>query len=469
MANQQQVYAINKNTYKLEYGSANLHLLKEQLKQDNKNEEDYLILGDFDMKHVSRIVYVDGDCIYNNVDFWRNRAVSLLDDYDSHTVVDVLGLPVAKDRYQVELNINQSRIASIEGISGEVLYNIEVAGEFISLFKEESVYTEFVNITPDELMAKLAPVVTALNTGSFREAKHIIQQMEKDSFLTEERIAKYVAMMDAADAIEYATSDETLFTTDNEPDDVVDDVYTRTYGKFKSDKKRSVKYILPQIDTEDKIIYLIRHSERVSDTSTSGDLTDNGVTLARNFGNMLVNGYETSSGNVNCEPNDAHYFSTDFARTKHTAQAIAEARGDTDYSSSTYENITLLDDLICGDKFWKGANTDLLKKYGYKPDQLSAEQLQSLGVSSVEEAIEKRQNEFEEITQQLIKLADKRLNVMITHDYFLYTYTGAAMYTDETCTDKDSVCGTQNYLDGVVIIIHTADKTYEIYPVDCTP
>ena len=94
-----------------------------------------------------------------------------------------------------------------------MLYNIEVAGEFISLFKEESVYTKFVNITPDELMAKLAPVVTALNTGSFREAKHIIQQMEKDSFLTEERITKYVAMMDAADAIEYASDEECLYTS----------------------------------------------------------------------------------------------------------------------------------------------------------------------------------------------------------------------------------------------------------------
>jgi len=210
-----QVYAINKKTYMLEYGSANLYLLRDKLKADGKNEIDYLIVGDLNMKHVSRITYVDGKCVYNNVDFWKNDAVNILEDYDEHTVIDFLGATVNKDRFQIELNNNQSRISGIEGVPGEVLYNIEVASEFISLFKEETVYTEFVNITPDELMAKLAPVVTALTTGSFREAKHAIQSMEYDSFLTEERVAKYVAMMDAADAITYATTEDFFYTAEN--------------------------------------------------------------------------------------------------------------------------------------------------------------------------------------------------------------------------------------------------------------
>ncbi len=211
-----QVYAINKKTYMLEYGSANLYLLRDKLKADGKNEIDYLIVGDLNMKHVSRITYVDGKCVYNNVDFWKNDAVNILEDYDEHTVIDFLGAAVNKDRFQIELNNNQSRISGIEGVPGEVLYNIEVASEFISLFKEETVYTEFVNITPDELMIKLAPVVTALITGSFREAKHAIQAMEYDSFLTEERVAKYVAMMDAADAIEYASEEKRIYAASTE-------------------------------------------------------------------------------------------------------------------------------------------------------------------------------------------------------------------------------------------------------------
>jgi broad specificity phosphatase PhoE len=463
-------YAVDKETNLVKYSAGNLYLLRHVFDLYKDDINNYTILEESGMKVVSRIVYVDGECVYNSKSFWlSDRPAEILDEYGNHEVIDFLGNPVNDLRFKIEMDNNQSRLAAIEDRSGQVVYNIEIGQEMIALFKEECIVTDFKTITPLDIAAKLSSAYSLVLTGSFREAGTLFSQIEEDEFLTKERKQKYMDMLAAADAIEYATSGEFLFTAEHVPDDIVDEVYARTYGKFTSEKKRSVKYILPQIDSEDKIIYLIRHSERGSDTSTSGDLTDNGVTLARNFGNMLVNGYSTSSGNVNCEPNNAHYFSTDFARTKHTAQAIAEARGDTDYSSSTYENITLLDDLICGDKFWKGANTDSLKKYGYKPDQLYAEQLQSLGVSSVEEAIEKRQNEFEQITQQMIKLADKRLNVMITHDYFLYTYTGAAMYTDDTCTDKDSVCGTQNYLDGVVIIIHTADKTYEIYPVDCTP
>ena len=332
--------------------------------------------------------------------------------------------------------------------------------------------TDFQGITPLQIAAKLGNIFPLILTGSFREAKTLFLALETDPFITEERKQKYINMLDAADAIEYADSSEYLFTTEDLQK--IEDTFQRVYTMFTSEKKRTVKYILPQIAEDDQIIYLIRHSERGSDTSTEGDLTENGITLAQNLGKVLKDGFSFDSSNgtkytVSCEANNVHYFSTDFARTKHTAQVIAETRGDTDYSSLTYENITLIDDLICGDKFWPDAHTSDLKKYAYKPEELTSEQLESLGVSTVEEAIEKRQTDFENITQALIKLADKRLNVMITHDYFLYTYLGAAMYTDPTCTDKESVCGTVNYLDGAIIIIHPDERTYEVYPVDCTP
>lgn len=53
-------------------------------------------------------------------------------------------------------------------------------------------------------------------TGSFREAKSIIQGLEPDPFLTEERKQKYIDMLDAADAIEYASDDELIFDTDEQ-------------------------------------------------------------------------------------------------------------------------------------------------------------------------------------------------------------------------------------------------------------
>lgn len=464
-----QFYAVNKQTEKVAHTAASLALIKARMQELGEEEEDFYILQDIDMKYISRVVYVDGECVYNNKDFWTKEAPAVLENFNEHEVKDFMGKAVDFYRFTTEYNSNTSRIAAIDGVAGEVDYNITVGNEFISLFREECIFTDFQAVTPLDIAQKLLTVISLVQTGSFREAKIVLKTVEPDAFLTTERLKKYEDMLDAADAITYATAEDFFYTAADITEEQLEETYQRIYGMFTSEKKRSVKYILPQIAEDDKIIYLIRHSERGSDTSQNGDLTDNGITLAQNFGKLITHGFETSSGNVNCEPNDAHYFSTDFARTKHTAQVIAETRGDTDYASPTYENITLIDDLICGDKFWSEAHTSDLKKYAYKPEELTSEQLESLGVSTVEEAIEKRQTDFENITQALIKLADKRLNVMITHDYFLYTYLGAAMYTDPTCTDKESVCGTVSYLDGVVIIIHPDEKTYEVYPVDCTP
>ena len=200
-------YAVNKETGVLYCSSANLFLLKQFLTDTKQNIDDYLILEDLNMKHISRIVYVDNKCIYNNVDFWRNHCREILEDYESHSVVDFLGKPVSKDRYNIELNSNQSRISAIEDRAGEVCYNIEVGNEFISLFREECIFTDFETISPLQIAQKLQAVISLVQTGSFREAKAVLKTVENDEFLTEERIQKYIDMLDAADSIEYATEE----------------------------------------------------------------------------------------------------------------------------------------------------------------------------------------------------------------------------------------------------------------------
>ena len=208
-------YAVNKETGILYCSAANLFLLKQFLTDTKQNIDDYLILEDLNMKHISRIVYVDNKCIYNNVDFWRNHCREILEDYESHNVVDFLGKPVSKDRYNIELNSNQSRISAIEDRAGEVCYNIEIGNEFISLFREECIFTDFESVTPLEIAQKLMAVISLVQTGSFREAKMVLKTIENDAFLTPERIQKYEDMLDAADAITYAT-DENFFYTAQE-------------------------------------------------------------------------------------------------------------------------------------------------------------------------------------------------------------------------------------------------------------
>ena len=159
------------------------------------------------MKYVSRITYVDGVCIYNNREYWTKTAVQeplTLENYSEHEVLDFMGNPVSYDRYVDEFNNNMNRLVSLDGIAGEVEYNETVGKEFIGLFREECIKTKFEGITPLEIGLKLEQVISLVQTGAFREAKQVLQTIETDPFLTEERIAKYIAMMDAADVIEYA-------------------------------------------------------------------------------------------------------------------------------------------------------------------------------------------------------------------------------------------------------------------------
>lgn len=207
-----QYYAIEKATQKIAYQSASLFLLKDIIKYDKKNIDDFLITEEMNMKYLSRIVYVDGECVYNNKDFWTKEAPTILKEFEEHEALDFMGKPVDKIRFETEFNSNSSRIANIDGVAGEVDYNITVGNEFISLFREECIFTDFQTVTPLDIAQKLLTVISLVQTGSFREAKMVLKTVEPDAFLTTERLKKYEDMLDAADAITYATAEDYFYT-----------------------------------------------------------------------------------------------------------------------------------------------------------------------------------------------------------------------------------------------------------------
>ena len=208
------IFVIKKTNWMLQGQFGNLKLAKDWLEKTGLIEEDFYITQDLNMKYISRIVYVDGKCVYNNKQFWTVDVYKdqILDNYEEHEILDFMGLPVDKYRFEVELNTNLTRLNSIDGIAGEVEYNIEIGNEFIALFREECVKTDFKTITPLEIAQKLAPIISLVQTGSFREAKQVLQTIENDQFLTIERVQKYIDMMDSADAIEYATEEDFYYT-----------------------------------------------------------------------------------------------------------------------------------------------------------------------------------------------------------------------------------------------------------------
>ena len=492
-----QIYAIDKETSAIAFIAANLELLKEKLAETGKQIDDYLILGDIGMKYVSRIVYVDGNCIYNNCDYWLNHGNEILDDYDKHKVKDILGNDVGIVRYRTELDSNVTRIVQIDGRPGEVVYNIAVANEMIALFKEECILTKFTGITPLEIAAKLAQAYTLVLTGSFREAKTIFQALETDPFLTEARKKKYIDMLDAADSIEYATEDELIFTTEpesnEEPETPVEPdpelvEYVRTYLMDQSDtmtKEHTFYYAAliqdpakpassgkPWLSEGDKLIYVIRHADRDSDSSSSADINSTGVAHAKSIGEQLAYGHAPSSSYSNCTilfaTNDVHYFTNELTRCKHTAQCIALGRGDTDSSADDYSGITEEADLLYGYRYLKSrpssGTTELLKRYCNSPDSLSADDLGYIGVETVDEAKTKLVSDTEQFINEIINKADKSLNFFITSDYFVGCMQAGVTNRQYDQSNNDPWV---NWCSGVAIVVHP-DNTYDAFAVKCS-
>lgn len=210
------IYVLTKDATKIVGSFSSLKTAKDLL--GDNIVDNYLVLGELNMEYVSRITMVDNVYIYNNKKFWTSDITDILENYDQHTVTDILGKAVSKERFETEYYSNLSRINSIDGRPGQIQYNMEVGQEFISLFREECILTNFTkeaDTSPMIIFSKLDTVINMLQIGGFREARqYLIAYRDKirDDFLTNERIDKYIAMLNAADAIEYATEEDYFYT-----------------------------------------------------------------------------------------------------------------------------------------------------------------------------------------------------------------------------------------------------------------
>lgn len=214
------IYVLNKENFKFIGRFDNMKFAKEMLNKEGILEDECIFTEDIGMKYVSRIVEVDDKVVYMNKDWWTKEAPSIIEDYENHKVYDFIEVskpedertPVSLDRFKRELYQNIGRINAIDGVAGEVNYNISVGSDFISLFREECIFTDFQSVTPLEIAQKLMAVISLVQTGSFREAKLVLKTVENDAFLTPERIQKYEDMLDSADAITYATAEDYFYT-----------------------------------------------------------------------------------------------------------------------------------------------------------------------------------------------------------------------------------------------------------------
>lgn len=205
------IYVLNKENFKFIGRFDNMKFAKEMLNKEGILEDECIFTEDIGMKYVSRIVEVDGKVIYMNKDWWSKEAPSIIKDYENHKVYDFIEVskpenerkPVSLDRFKRELYQNIDRINAIDGVAGEVDYNISVGSDFIALFREMCVITLFEEITPLQIAEKTANIIPLILTGSFKEAIVLIQHLDVDEFLTQERLNLFINMLKSADSIDY--------------------------------------------------------------------------------------------------------------------------------------------------------------------------------------------------------------------------------------------------------------------------
>ena len=229
---------------------------------------------------------------------------------------------------------------------------------------------------------------------------------------------------------------------------------------------------LADMSSTDKLILLIRHAERGSDTSKQGDITEQGAADATSAGENIRDGRtpSTTSNVIDCDPNDTTYHSTDYVRCMHTAQLIAAARYDTDWDESDYSDIDITNALsyIDGDAFIahpenlpSSGTHDLIRNYCYNPSQLSSTELSDIFGTTEADAWDKIQNDAYNFLKHIFGLSTKRLNVFVTHDHYIAPMVAVAI-------NKHSDYGTTSTwpdpLHGVAVILHN-DNTYEMVPV----
>lgn len=425
---------------------------------------------------VSRVVYVGNDCVYNDKTFWSNPTTvdGIIADYANQTVTDYRGNGVPLARFVAEYDSNRYRIANIDETPGTVEYNRKIGGQIIDLMRSDfwmSSHPTYDIIKFDKDMDELFDL---LMTGSPMNAYLLLNEMTSTAFITDARREMYMDMIKAYDAWPYADKDTAYadFMAEHALDRFVQVSTTWPLNSW-----NSYRYVMAGTKTAtDKVIFVIRHAERDDDTSVNGDINSTGVTTCTTMGEQARNNASWTSGSTtyridNFPANDATYYSTEYLRCKHSAQAFASARYDTDFDASDYSEITVEADMLNQYRFFyqpaSSGNSTLIRNYSVDPTRLSSSELSDyFGVSTAAEAQEKLSTDYVRVCKEILNKSTARLNMFYTHDYFTLPLAVMASnkYFDFSGNSSADNRNWINYCAGIGMILHP-DNTYEVMPV----
>ena len=205
--------------------------------------------------------------------------------------------------------------------------------------------------------------------------------------------------------------------------------------------------VYANLKADEKVVFIIRHSERTNDTGPSGHLTDNGKKYARDLGARIAK--------VGME--DFYFGYSGYTRTYETCENIAQGKGQSSYSIEALpymDGAWYVKDAAKADAYVDsdGGGWVVYSKYGF--------------TGAYSDAF----YDLETRSEQLLKdeiLANiagmKRVNVMCTHDYLVvpllaYTTDGHA---NVRYYEKYRWV---NYMAGVAMIV-SADGSVRYVPV----
>ncbi len=182
----------------------------------------------------------------------------------------------------------------------------------------------------------------------------------------------------------------------------------------------------------DRIMFIVRHSERGADYSDTGTLNENGVLLAQRVGPNFKGGL--------AGVNDAFYGSTKVTRCKQTSYYVANTRGDTD-PASLNEVHAPIDHL---NSSYFGIGDDNAAVNYYKNNKTTVDtKAKSL------------------INELCAMSAGKTFAWFTSHDYCMLPMVD---WVSDHAIVFTSPANWINYMSGVAVIVHP-DGSWEVYPV----
>lgn len=243
------------------------------------------------------------------------------------------------------------------------------------------------------------------------------------------------------------------FTRDPTEEEIAEErIYTAASA---TNEFQDLPTVYKNLDPTDKVAFVIRHAQRESSIGVESQLTEKGIEQAKTLGTYLVSDENFSYG------------STNFIRTRATAQYISEGRG------QEFPEPIVLNELV--------AST-------YVADQAKFEEYMG-AAGYIDEAYMYSQwafdgdfadafNDFEKTGVQIITQAilprmstENRVNIFISHDMFIGPLVAYCTNREikmlrkhaketEGCTN----CRWIKYLEGIAIIVK-ADGTRKYIPV----